>query len=369
MSPEASTADLASTSRHFPMPVWEDLIRLDLEVSWKVNEHILRWSLAAPMDRVISDSPIGDVSLITWAALFGGTAELGLSFLWAAAANLFAAFTVRCLVQAKRPVEYDQRLQPRTDRAAGSFGFPSLESYMAVVIFGYILHRTTAITLKLCLAPLFLAVTAVVGVSRVYSCSRFAHQILASWLLGFLGLAITVEAENCLCRILPRGLLPRHHAVLGMLCGIPVLAYLALAMESGDTRFFGWQAAQRREYARVLSRIFRSSTHVSEKQGGDNVHNFGHGRARSGASGSAAATGRGAEDPNARRALTVREIKRCRQRDSFYYLHKTMLGRAERAEKARESVASSYAKAAHLLPRRYEVHLPHRGQSVRAADV
>jgi hypothetical protein len=57
---------------------------------------------------------------------------------------------------------------------------------MSVVIMGHLslgLHSVLFL-------PLALAVVLVVGFSRVYSRSRFPHQVVGSWLCGLAGLAI-----------------------------------------------------------------------------------------------------------------------------------------------------------------------------------
>jgi membrane-associated protease RseP (regulator of RpoE activity) len=81
-------------------------------------------------------------------------------------------------------VEYDSRLQPTADLGADSFGFPSLETYMAVVITGHLVIHFQSILLF----PLAAAIVGVVGISRLYTKSRFPHQIIGSCLLGTIGL-------------------------------------------------------------------------------------------------------------------------------------------------------------------------------------
>jgi hypothetical protein len=65
--------------------------------------------------------------------------------------------------------------------------FPSLESHMSVVILGHFCMFYNFILVF----PFAVAVTFVIGVSRVYSRSRFPHQIVGSWLTGLLGLVKT----------------------------------------------------------------------------------------------------------------------------------------------------------------------------------
>jgi membrane-associated phospholipid phosphatase len=65
--------------------------------------------------------------------------------------------------------------------------FPSLESHMSVVVLGHLVVSGSAPFL---LFPPALAVAGLVGFSRVYARSRFAHQIIGSWLTGLCGLFI-----------------------------------------------------------------------------------------------------------------------------------------------------------------------------------
>ena len=68
--------------------------------------------------------------------------------------------------------------------------FPSVESYMAVVIMGHLFLSLKSVLLL----PLGIVVVFIVGFSRIYSRSRFPHQIMASWFLGFVGL---VSSRHC----------------------------------------------------------------------------------------------------------------------------------------------------------------------------
>ena len=69
------------------------------------------------------------------------------------------------------------------------YRFPSLESYMSVVIMGHLFLSFKNIWLL----PLGAIVVFVIGFSRVYSRSRFPHQIVGSWLAGFVGLLVSMH--------------------------------------------------------------------------------------------------------------------------------------------------------------------------------
>lgn len=91
---------------------------------------------------------------------------------------------LRRLLEVQRPYEFDINLQPLTDTNPEVYAFPSLESYMSVVVFGHIFLATKNVFLL----PLFAILTFLIGFSRIYSRSRFPHQIVGSWALGIFGL-------------------------------------------------------------------------------------------------------------------------------------------------------------------------------------
>lgn len=90
---------------------------------------------------------------------------------------------IRKLLEAKRPLEFDRRFKPLTDTNAESFGFPSLESYMAVVISLALAEKFPYLWFY-CVA---FVVTFLVGFTRIFSRARFPHQIAGSYMLGYVG--------------------------------------------------------------------------------------------------------------------------------------------------------------------------------------
>ena len=62
----------------------------------------------------------------------------GFTLFWSALLNLGLAWTVRYSIGAPRPFLYDARLKPLSDRYAASYGFPSLETHMASVVYGWL---------------------------------------------------------------------------------------------------------------------------------------------------------------------------------------------------------------------------------------
>ena len=87
-------------------------------------------------------------------------------------------------MEVKRPIDYDENLKPSTDVNTERFGFPSIESYMSVVVLGHWWLQSLSLTF-LALATILCFI---IGTTRVMARSRFPHQIIGSWLLGFFGL-------------------------------------------------------------------------------------------------------------------------------------------------------------------------------------
>ena len=62
---------------------------------------------------------------------------------------MLVAVTLRFMVGARRPFEYDQRMKPMSDRYMSSYGFPSIETYMSVIIYGQIALRLKFLLIRL----------------------------------------------------------------------------------------------------------------------------------------------------------------------------------------------------------------------------
>lgn len=90
------------------------------------------------------------------------------TFLWCTTLNIAFTMIARVLIQARRPFEIDKRLRPVTNKTRQSYGFPSVESHMAVVVNGFVAARFAEWWVSI---PLF-ALTLFVGFTRVYSCAR-----------------------------------------------------------------------------------------------------------------------------------------------------------------------------------------------------
>eukprot|EP01031_Cornospumella_fuschlensis_P039606 gene39606-48217_t len=146
--------------------------------------------------------------------------------------NLVVVVAARRVLESKRPVEFDPDLQPTTDLNAESYAFPSLESYMSVVIIGHMFVTTK----HLIILPLGGAVIFLVGFSRVYSKSRFPHQIVGSWILGVFGLI----GGFAFCSIVKIDKMTKfQHQTFVSLAVAGLLCHLAISMENNDSRLMG----------------------------------------------------------------------------------------------------------------------------------
>ena len=63
---------------------------------------------------------------------------------------------------------------------------------MAVVVLGHLCLSLQSFAL----VPVAVIVILVVGFSRIYSQSRFPHQIIGSWIAGCVGLVVTLQCCN-----------------------------------------------------------------------------------------------------------------------------------------------------------------------------
>jgi membrane-associated phospholipid phosphatase len=165
---------------------------------------------------IVSKYPYSDICCVVYLGIVFGTVEIGMSatmhevhsngcaagwnFFWVCCTNLVAAFgelepphrapslkqcqcicmcllyvilvrnmsVLRRVLEAKRPVEFDSRLQPLADVHADSYGFPSIESHMSVCVFGLIASHFQNILIPCACICLVL----LVGASRVCARSR-----------------------------------------------------------------------------------------------------------------------------------------------------------------------------------------------------
>lgn len=167
------------------MVSFEEMVEKDVELMFLVQSYCRQHPrLDRFLHFVTSKHPWRDISSVIWIVHLLGVLEIGRPHFWIVLINLVSVTVARRLIEAKRPFEVDRRLQPLTDTSAESYPFPSTESYMSIIIFGHLLVASKVYLLVI----LFLPLTLLIGFSRVYSRSRFPHQILGSWALAVLGL-------------------------------------------------------------------------------------------------------------------------------------------------------------------------------------
>jgi len=234
---------------------YEELIEADLALLWSIQDWVYRrpW-LDSRLARIVHKHPWNDVCVLVWLFAALGVYEFGAHHFWMVATNLLMAFVLRKLIKAKRPVEYDERLQPMTDLFEESYGFPSMESYMSVVVMA---HFVVHSKMKVLMIPVAIFVVFIVGFSRVYARSRFPHQVVGSWLLAFVGMAVGAECCN---RMDFRGMHKNQHYTCIAIAIAAFLANLGLAIENNESRI---SYIPKKEFLRVLVDIINGSNEAS----------------------------------------------------------------------------------------------------------
>jgi hypothetical protein len=253
---------------------WYDrLIDADLRLSYRVNvwlgEHRL---LHKAVSRLTSSNPLHDASLLTTVVFIIATFNCSKYYyrlLYISSVNLFVSTCLRALLKAKRPFEYDSRLRPLADKYRTSYGFPSLESVMSVVVNGYCcIESSFAFYVSL---PLF-CLTMFIALTRIHAKSRFIHQIVLSWFVGMLGLW---GAYWLLRRWEGWHLHYRVHIGWAIIVMIILLSFVGLAIEDNSSNF---GSIPREEYVRVVGGLFNTDpTRIAEHVARQNLGNSGGG--------------------------------------------------------------------------------------------
>lgn len=236
---------------------YNEMIEKDIELMWAIQDfcHKRPW-IDNIMSRLVSRHPWNDVCAIIWLFFVYGIFEIGILHFWIVCTNLAGSFALRQLIKSKRPIEYDNRLKPLTDLIADSYGFPSLECHMSVVILGHFL-----IYFKIwLLLPLAILIISLVGFSRLYARSRFPHQVVGSWMSGFVGLFLAMQ---CCHQIgFHRMNEVDHYGCVGFVfCAI--ICNFGLSMESNDSRLI---SIPKKEFVNVLRNIMTQNNN-SQGQG------------------------------------------------------------------------------------------------------
>ena len=292
------------TSPHLPSnpalrEIYLRLIRLDLLVVHAVVGFRRRSRrVACLLESLVSHLPLRDISLVTWFIFAINAFELGFAFVWTCIFNLLAAFWLRDYLQAAGPAYFDRTLAGLQLTDLKSFAFPSLESFMCVVIGGYIAQETDSAMVHSAVA----LYTLLIGFTRIFACSRFLHQVIGSWLLALVGLVLAEQ-----CKLQMRGnMIHAYHYYLLLLVVLSGGGILMLRMEDNDSTLL---RVERKEYTRVLSDILNA----------EGVNQVGDGAEQSEGVGAAAAT-----------------APRRRKRDSLYRMMQAVEQRAVAVKYATE---------------------------------
>ncbi|GMI03656.1 hypothetical protein TrLO_g10721 [Triparma laevis f. longispina] len=235
---------------------WSRLIEWDLTQIHKLQRFMYDPSndwIRDEVDKVVSSSPLNDINITSWITFFtimalNAYTDRWYTFLWCTTLNIAFTMIARVLIQARRPFEIDKRLRPVTNKTRQSYGFPSVESHMAVVVNGFVAARFAEWWVSI---PLF-ALTLFVGFTRVYSCARFVHQILLSYISGTVGLMVFLQFEDYARKFSINWQL---HWVYLVLCIFVGIALLGLAVEDNSSSLGG---IPREEYIRVVGGILNT---------------------------------------------------------------------------------------------------------------
>jgi len=324
---------------------YEDVIEQDIELSWAVQHYVhSNPKLEEWMLRIVDKSPLRDICSLIWIFFIIGCVEMRMKHFWVVIPNLFLCYILRKIIEAKRPVEYDIRLQPMTDRGAESYALPSIESYMSVVIFGHFVYHYKSILLLI----LGSILTGIIGFSRVYSKARFAHQIVASWILGFIGLNLAIQyCESIKIHQVKRTL----HGYWGSIVVAIIIINFALAMENNDSRLL---SVSKQDFIKVIRGILTGSSEEDDQKadgqtdmaGSESEYDNDDSQSEIDGSASTHSDNRGrrngtrsvqSESSRMRNRVTVNQHKKIMgvtKRDSFYFLQKTLIRRSNGTETA-----------------------------------
>lgn len=198
----------ATTSRKATAPthksLWGDWIKCELKVIHELQkEHddhdpesrSFSGKIASSyLGPFISSSRFQDISILIWLFFFISVTEFGFPYFWICAGNVLATYLLNLSFASARPIDdrdrdQDEGIEEPTSvhwtfrNDPDTYGFPSIESHMAIVVLGPALAQAT-IGLQL-LGSVFIVL---VGATRVFSGVRFAYQIVLSWGTGCVGL-------------------------------------------------------------------------------------------------------------------------------------------------------------------------------------
>jgi len=321
-----------------PGTLWGDLVERELQTLWQIRRSLDRAGMGFFLRQFISNNPYKDISLLTWCVTILGWWEYGLKMVWVTVVNLFLVAALRAAFQAPRPFEYDSRLRPLADRHMTSYGFPSIESYMAVITFGYLGHRLGHPAWQL----ITFATTIFIGATRLYAGSRFVHQVVLSWVIGAVALWVYI---NRFQKLIPDWgedvRIQKMRIFLLAPWAMAFLAYVGLAMEDNSSSL--WRVPNS-EFVRVMTHIMDTGAAAAQREGaaghpGDRVG------ANSGFDGTVGNDDDADDDPLIRqyqnRGLSRLERRRrllAERRDSFFHLQHSIREKSIQRHQIRSQV-------------------------------
>ncbi len=314
---------------------YEQLIEADLYYMHSLHRYMSQEKMSKVrhlLSRIISSNPLEDISLFNWVTFFvvmglNAFTDRWFTFLFATSMNLAIAFIFRLIFQARRPFEIDHSLRPWTNKTRNNFGFPSLETHMAVVVNGFVAVRFAHWYVSIFL---FL-VSILIGFTRVYSNSRFIHQIVLSYVTGLAGLTATFRLA---WRYQELKLHWQLQVIYGIFFGFAVVAMLGMLIEDNSTHFLSIPDS---EYIRVVGGILNTDpSKIQEHMAAQSQKTLD----RMGLD--------GATDKARQRAVTQVH----RRKDSFFHLHNSIARKATEKKQLQTRIRAERAALAREAARR-----------------
>ncbi|KAH9098888.1 hypothetical protein LEN26_016515 [Aphanomyces euteiches] len=240
---------------------WKDalktkpILEMDFQVIWWLYSQKTNYpNLTYFIHSIVSRYRTRDVSIVLWLFFFYCAGFLGFPFVWKCLGNLIVVLTLQYAIQAKRPIDYDESLYLHECTDPDTYGFPSVDSHMAVVILlpAFFVDGISPATLAFMVACFGL-----VGLSRIYVGIRSPSQVVGSWATGVLGHCVG-EFVHAALQSKP-ALAPSYHR-FALVCVIVAAFFgLALWVEGNESRV---ASIPRQEFTRVIGSIIRGADDV-----------------------------------------------------------------------------------------------------------
>jgi len=324
-------------SHHRTNTAWQNLINLDLSLIHQLlrfmhDENHAKFKYI--IDNITSDNPLQDINLVQWIVFFSAllTTTRWVTLLWSCTVNLIMCTTLRFFIGAPRPFEIDTRLKATAHRGRSNYGFPSTETHMSIVLNGCIIVYEDGIDK---IVPFFLFIlTLVIGFTRVYSCSRFVHQIVLSYFTGSIGLIATIQLTE---RWKEWDVNWRLHMLwLSVIVGVFFVCTM-LSVEDNSSYLGG---VPKEEYVRVIQGIVNTDpAKISEHIAMQNSKVLDY----------------QGNDPNERQRRMKTAWRLQNRKDSFYFLHNTIIKnqqqKNEMARQQRDSLIAEQQRRQYLEER------------------